>query len=276
MCGSISSSLSSICSSLSICGSLGICSSLFSSSLISGSLGSSSVSGSLSISSSLISGSLGSSSISGCLGIGSSFSIDNSLGISGSLCIGNSFSIGSSLSISDSLGIGSSLISSSFISGNLISGNLISGSLGSSSISGSLGIGSSLLSKVIFVIYGITVLFVRALKLTQVQLVISVDIIVLNILKDSVFVLSLHWDKLSRSKEAIFIGISTIKGSLKRIAQLLLVNHSNNSSVDIECLRTLRCAKVINVGTLDCRVSLCAGGLLVTADLSARAEWCSC
>jgi hypothetical protein len=117
---------------------------------------------------------------------------------------------------------------------------------------------------------------VRALKLTQVQLVISVDIIVLNVLKDSVFVLTLHWDKLSRSKEAIFIGISTIKGSLKRIVQLLLVNHSNNSSVDIECLRTLRCAKVINVGTLDCRVSLCAGGLLVTADLSARAEWCSC
>ena len=255
MCGSISSSLSSICSSLSICGSL-----------ISGSLGSSSISGSLSISSSLISGSLGSSSISGSLSISSSFSIDSSLGISGSLGIGNSFSIGSSLSISDSLGIGNSLIS----------GNLISGSLGSSSISGSLSIGSSLLSKVIFVIYGITVLFVRALKLTQVQLVISVDIIVLNVLKDSIFVLTLHWDKLSRSKEAIFIGICTIKGSLKRIVQLLLINHSNNSSVDIECLRTLRCAKVINVGTLDCRVSLCAGGLLVTADLSARAEWCSC
>jgi hypothetical protein len=266
LCGSISSSLSSICSSLSICGSL-----------ISSSLGSSSISGSLSISSSLISsslisGSLGSSSISGSLSISSSFSIDSSLGISGSLGIGNSFSIGSSLSISDSLGIGSSFS----IGSSLISGNLISGSLGSSSISGSLGIGSSLLSKVIFVIYGITVLFVRALKLTQVQLVISVDIIVLNVLKDSVFVLTLHWDKLSRSKEAIFIGISTIKGSLKRIVQLLLVNHSNNSSVDIECLRTLRCAKVINVGTLDCRVSLCAGGLLVTADLSARAEWCSC
>ena len=275
MCGSISSSLSSICSSLSICGSLGICSSL-----ISGSLGSSSISGSLSISSSFsIDSSLGISSslgIGNSFSIGSSLSIDSSLGISGSLGIGNSFSIGSSLSISDSLGIGSSfsigssLISSSLISGNLISGNLISSSLGS------LGIGSSLLSKVIFVIYGITVLFVRALKLTQVQLVISVDIIVLNVLKDSVFVLTLHWDKLSRSKEAIFIGISTIKGSLKRIAQLLLVNHSNNSSVDIECLRTLRCAKVINVGTLDCRVSLCAGGLLVTADLSARAEWCSC